>query len=171
MAAPIFPPRSSPKSPVAYPDPGMSTDWKTWAKLTRRAQAEEETKTLHRQYAPTIHLVQRFNTLGADPEFIIFWANFNPNWSPARYYKDHDGMVHIEGIVRNFFAVNTPIFILPVGFRPDALVRRETVKHNSFAVIEVRADGHVRLAFPSATLTQFMNINITFHPAAGPSTP
>ena len=48
------------------------------------------------------------------------WQDFGGLWVPARYRLDEDGMIHVQGMIRNGTATpGTTVFTLPVGFRPD----------------------------------------------------
>lgn len=55
------------------------------------------------------------------------WANFGNGFQGARFSKDVTNRVHLEGLVKEVFAPDyqggvlpTPIFVLPVGYRPTA---------------------------------------------------
>lgn len=50
------------------------------------------------------------------PTFLNSWANLATTFENAGYYKDHMGVVHIQGNVTG--NNNDPIFNLPAGFRP-----------------------------------------------------
>lgn len=45
------------------------------------------------------------------------WENYGVNFTPAGYYKDSLGIVHLRGVVRNG-VMDQPIFTLPADHRP-----------------------------------------------------
>jgi hypothetical protein len=61
------------------------------------------------------------------------------------YYKDVDGIVHVEGRIQNgTVAANTLIFVLPVGFRPANSERFVIEANGVFGRVYVEPDGDVR---------------------------
>jgi hypothetical protein len=61
------------------------------------------------------------------PQFLDGTVNFPPeqgvSFHPVGFYKDHEGIVHLEGIAiagKSGGSGITPIFNLPAGFRPQA---------------------------------------------------
>jgi hypothetical protein len=54
---------------------------------------------------------------GGSSNYVVPGANLNP----VGFYKDHDGIVHLQGIAQVGKAASvTSIFTLPAGFRPAA---------------------------------------------------
>lgn len=49
--------------------------------------------------------------------FLNNWQNYGSGFVPAKYRKVGD-LVHVIGLVKNSTDVTTPIFNLPVGYRP-----------------------------------------------------
>jgi hypothetical protein len=49
--------------------------------------------------------------------FANSWVNYGAGHQTAGYYKDAQGIVHIQGLVKSG-TVDTTIFTLPIGFRP-----------------------------------------------------
>jgi len=73
------------------------------------------------------------------------------NYSIGSYgnakYRKKDGIVSIQGLVRNGTptGANTDIFILPVGYRPDkALILNTLVSGNTIVRLDVLPSGQVR---------------------------
>lgn len=61
------------------------------------------------------------------------------------YYKDSDGIVHIEGRIKNgTVAPNTLIFTLPVGFRPAFSERWFVNANGTLGQVYIEPDGEVR---------------------------
>ncbi len=53
------------------------------------------------------------------PTLLNGWANFGGSRKSAGFYKDANGVVHLEGVIAGGTAVNpTQILLLPVGYRP-----------------------------------------------------
>jgi hypothetical protein len=82
------------------------------------------------------------------PTFTNSWANTS-GFQPAQYSVDKSGFVEIRGLVQSG-TVNTPIFTLPHGYRPEFQVYYSPLNFNgSFvpqdAVLVVRANGDVVL--------------------------
>lgn len=76
------------------------------------------------------------------------WVNLGNPWAKAGYRKDSLGFVWIKGCVANgTVGVGTPIFTLPVGYRPatNEQVRFACVSNNALGVVNVYATGAVNL--------------------------
>jgi hypothetical protein len=67
--------------------------------------------------SPTIATPTITGAAWTAPTLAGTWVNFNSGYSPAGYYKDPMGFVHLRGLVVSGTA-NTTIFTLPVGSRP-----------------------------------------------------
>lgn len=49
------------------------------------------------------------------------WVNFGGEFQTAVYWRDSNGVVHLEGLIRNGTTTGgTVVFTLPVGYRPAA---------------------------------------------------
>lgn len=48
------------------------------------------------------------------------WVNFGSNTAEAGYMKDAHGFVHLKGMLKDgITTINTEIFTLPIGYRPQ----------------------------------------------------
>jgi len=92
-------------------------------------------------------------TQHGDPDFENGWFNYGftdgvHTYGSTMFYKDVDGFVHLQGLVRNTSgaAYNSVIFTLPVGYRPESTVRVPAVggATSSCWMVEIRSDGTVR---------------------------
>lgn len=65
---------------------------------------------------------EAWNLVGTagQPAFAANWANFGGGWAAAAFMKDHNGFVHLKGLVAASAAQanQNTIFTLPVGYRP-----------------------------------------------------
>ncbi|MFB6364462.1 hypothetical protein ACFCP7_10410 [Paenibacillus elgii] len=88
---------------------------------------------------------QRVQPQWIAPTLLNGWVN-STGTPPASYMKDEMGFVHLRGNIRGgAVAVNTPLFRLPVGYRPSGTLYIPTVSNSSFATIFIYADGTVGL--------------------------
>jgi hypothetical protein len=77
------------------------------------------------------------------PTLLNSWANYDPStYAPAAFTKTADGVVHIEGLVKD--GTSDLVFILPVGYRPPTNTQFAQIANSAFARLEVQSDGHVR---------------------------
>ena len=51
-----------------------------------------------------------------EPAFQNSWVNFGGAYATAAFYKDHLGIVHLRGLVKD--GIGPAIFTLPAGYRP-----------------------------------------------------
>lgn len=73
------------------------------------------------------------------------WVNTGGIWASARYYKDLDGRVHLDGFVSSGSPATT-IFTLPAGCRPSHATAFPSLASGAFASLVVYADGRVQQA-------------------------
>lgn len=52
------------------------------------------------------------------PTFQNGWVNYGGLYATAGYRKDGQGIVHLKGLVKDGALGATPVFTLPVGYRP-----------------------------------------------------
>ncbi|MFH1318547.1 MAG: hypothetical protein ABIH71_05985, partial [Candidatus Omnitrophota bacterium] len=52
------------------------------------------------------------------PSFTNSWSNFGGAFSPAGYFRDKNGIVHLRGFVNNG-TIGSAMFTLPAGYRPS----------------------------------------------------
>ena len=93
---------------------------------------------------------------------------------PVRFWKDPFGVVHIQGAVQRSTAPtnhSTNIFILPVGYRPDAeygVFAVATMNHDDFdgqqlGIVQISANG--RVVYDGGNVGYFPLDGITFKAA------
>lgn len=92
------------------------------------------------------------------PTLINSWVNVGGTWTTARYLKDSDGFVHLDGLVGGG-TVGASIFVLPVGYRPDAKVGFAVCSNNLFGFATVEANGAVSLAVGSNAFVTLTGIS------------
>jgi hypothetical protein len=101
------------------------------------------------------------------PTLLNSWVNYGAGYVGARYRRTSSGQVEIQGLVKNG-TVSTGstgnIFLLPVGYRPDATLTFRTIATDAIARLDIYADGSVRAM--SGT-TSWYSINCVFTPIAG----
>lgn len=51
------------------------------------------------------------------PPFVAPWKNVNDEFAPVSFYKDREGVVHLEGLAEGN-GTDVVIFTLPPGYRP-----------------------------------------------------
>jgi hypothetical protein len=89
-----------------------------------------------------------------EPAFMNSWQNYGNDgtytYDDVTFYKDPDGFVHLEGVIKNTSgsAYNTLMFTLPVGYRPDYIVRIPIIANggtliSKLWVMEIQPDGDV----------------------------
>ena len=105
------------------------------------------------------------------------WADYDATtWQKGEFYKDADGMVHVEGLVEKTTAAlktaNDVIATLPVGYRPARRilfsVPSTTGSYASFARVDVRTDVTITwqsgVEATSASVDNFTSLNFVFRP-------
>jgi hypothetical protein len=92
------------------------------------------------------------------------WTNFDTTggWQPARYCKDAQGIVHVQGLVKSG-TPGTAIFQLPAGYRPEQSLMFATIDGaNTARRLDVNQNGTI---IPDATVNNgFVTISLTFRP-------
>jgi hypothetical protein len=99
------------------------------------------------------------------------WTNYNPaSFNGVGYFKDPFGIVHIRGmVVPNGATVGSPIFVLPVGYRPPQQEIQAGSASNVYADVRVQPSGTVTVDSPTGFSWLSLD-GITFRvapPAAG----
>jgi len=91
------------------------------------------------------------------------WLNYDNDFQPLQYWKDDNGMVHIDGVIKNATAGQTIIFTLPTGYRPAFNVTRVCSYSNSGipAGVRIYPGGNVQLV-TSAGIDQLDLSDFTF---------
>lgn len=100
-------------------------------------------------------------TSGAAP-FANGWGNFGASYAPAAYWKDENGIVHLEGLIKGG-SLGIAAFVLPPGYRPDNDRIFPAYSNNTFGTIQVTTDGSVQpMAVGSATNASYALDGINF---------
>lgn len=86
------------------------------------------------------------------PTLLNSFANYDASiYQPAGYFKDLSGRVHLRGLLkRSAAAFNTPIFTLPVGYRPAKQTLFALLAANLDGRLDVDASGNVFVATATA---------------------
>lgn len=89
------------------------------------------------------------------PTLLNSWVNFGAPTQNAGYTL-HQGMVILRGTVKSG-TVGSPIFTLPVGYRPSGNVGFAIVSNALFGYIIIESDGDVVLATGFSNLSVYLN--------------
>lgn len=89
------------------------------------------------------------------PTLLNSWVNFGAPTQNAGYTL-HQGMVILRGTVKSG-TVGSPIFTLPVGYRPAGNVGFAIVSNALFGYIIIESDGDVVLATGFSNLSVYLN--------------
>ena len=105
------------------------------------------------------------------------WADYDASlFQKGEFYKDADGMVHVEGLVEKTTAAlkasNDIIATLPVGYRPARRILQSVISSTgsmpSHARVDVRTDGTITWQggdeATSASVDNFTSLNFVFRP-------
>jgi hypothetical protein len=86
------------------------------------------------------------------PTLLNSFTNYDASiYQPAGYFKDLSGRVYLRGLLkRSAAALNTPIFTLPVGYRPAKLTLFALMAANLDGRLDVDASGNVFVATATA---------------------
>lgn len=77
------------------------------------------------------------------PTFTNSWINYDATqFAPARYMKDSNGFVHIEGLIKSG-TITASAFTLPKGYRPLKWLHFGTASNAAFGQAEIKVDGTV----------------------------
>lgn len=71
------------------------------------------------------------------------WVEYGTSWGVAGYYKDPSGTVYIRGLVKSGTIGSSPIFILPVGYRPVGRKILCASSNNGHGRLDITNDGQV----------------------------
>ena len=96
-------------------------------------------------------------TTGLGTTFQNGWVNYDPAaFYPARFWKDVNGDVHIQGLVKSG-TVGTTIFVLPVGYRPGNGLGYPTDSNNAHGRVDIAPTGNV-VAQAGSNVYFFINL-------------
>lgn len=75
------------------------------------------------------------------------WVDYGSSWQTSRYWKDKNGYVHLEGLIKNgTTSAGTTLFVLPSGYRPTGTQIHITFADKVYSCrIDVLDSGTVRL--------------------------
>lgn len=79
---------------------------------------------------------------GGAPAFQNSWVNVGGAFTTARFYKDADDIVHLEGLVSSG-TQDTTVFNLPAGFRPANTLLFSTWAFSAACRLDINAAGDV----------------------------
>jgi hypothetical protein len=97
------------------------------------------------------------------------WANIGRSRSPASYYRDESGVVHLAGGLRAYFGRipdRSTVFVLPEGFRPEADAEFAALLDDGIARVGVAATGSVVVAFAGGSAESLSLDGISFRAGA-----
>ncbi len=80
------------------------------------------------------------------PTFLNSWINFGSSYEPVTFYKDKEGFVHIQGLMKSgSTTAYSSIFVLPAGYRPSATLIFNVNATHALGEIEILANGTVQV--------------------------
>jgi hypothetical protein len=123
---------------------------------------------LYRSAADTLKTDDTFlalNVIAGDsgwstPSLGSGWNDFGGSFQTRRYRKTNDGMVVVEGLVKDG-TVGTAIITLPSGYRPAGALIFATIAGNAGARLDVSTAGVV--AWAAGGDSSFVSISCTFY--------
>jgi hypothetical protein len=120
---------------------GSDINASTLGTVPKAADADHATTADGFAQQATVHLVGA----SGEPPFENQATNYNPGFTPAGFYKDHECVVHLQGTIGT--ANNNSIaFTLPVADRPPkAVIAAITANTPETGTVFVEPDGTVRL--------------------------
>lgn len=86
------------------------------------------------------------------------WVNYGGGWQAARYMKDTEGTVFIEGLV-NGGTLGTTVFVLPSGLRPSGSLIFPTMTNQTIGRLDIQAGGNV---VPSLGSNAWVSLTCSF---------
>ncbi|MBL7746368.1 MAG: hypothetical protein JNM19_02975 [Chitinophagaceae bacterium] len=91
------------------------------------------------------------------PVLLNGWTNHGGGFANAGYWKDKEGMVHIQGLIKNGnITTSTILFILPAAYRPATRLIFNVNANNVFGRVDVLPSGEVMIATISSNA--FLNL-------------
>jgi hypothetical protein len=86
------------------------------------------------------------------PTLLNGWVNYGSGYITAGYFKDSQGIVHLQGLIKSGTATAaTAVFTLPVGYRPTLIEIFPTISNSVFCALQVRDNGNVEFAIAGNT--------------------
>lgn len=100
---------------------------------------------------------------GSNPAYQNSWAAYDSSlFYGARYYRDSDGFVHLEGLVKSGTIADSSsgaIFTLPVNFRPVIRQLFVVVSNAAIGRCDIYTDGSVVATTGNNTWFQLSGIS------------
>lgn len=94
----------------------------------------------------------------ADQGFRHGWSNFGGTFSPAAYFKDANGIVHLRGLIAGGqVGLTSEVCLLDETCRPEFRVALGTICNGDFARVDVLPTGE--LSVMAATSTVFVSLD------------
>jgi hypothetical protein len=110
---------------------------------------------------PTLATNEGWHVVGAagEPAFTNSWANYGGGYTGARFKKDKENTVFLEGLIASG-TVNASSFTLPVGYRPTggACIFAVETNPNTIGRADVTTSGTVTLTSGSNLWFSLCNI-------------
>lgn len=95
------------------------------------------------------------------PTLLNSWVDYDTTqWQGARYRKLSNGMVTIQGLVKNGTGPPSDVFVLPVGYRPAKNLIFATIANNVFGRLDVYPTGSVN--WSSGGTNGFLSLSVSF---------
>lgn len=76
------------------------------------------------------------------PTLLNGWQDYGGDYSPAGYFRDKNGIVHLRGLVKGGSGA---IFVLPEGYRPAYREIHAAVSNNTLGRCDILPDGSVQM--------------------------
>jgi hypothetical protein len=89
--------------------------------------------------------------------FANSWINYGSSFATAAFYIDAMNVVHLKGFVKNG-TVNTTVFTLPVGYRPQENYVFPQINNDAFGEIRVTTDGQVTQFITSTSSNSWLSL-------------
>ncbi len=96
------------------------------------------------------------------------WSNSDETtYAPLCYTRDPQGIVSVVGMIKPGTKTDaTPMFVLPVGYRPTKVqqfwTNVATSTGNDFCIIDVATNGQVRIYYAAALSVVYLRLNFHF---------
>jgi hypothetical protein len=94
----------------------------------------------------------RFVGSQGQPAFAASWIDYGAPYQSAAFTKTADGVVLLHGVIKSG-TVGSAAFVLPPGYRPEALISLPTVSNGAFGRVDIATDGSVTPQSPSSNLS------------------
>lgn len=109
---------------------------------------------------PKLSPLEAVHTVGVagEPAFENGWTNFGGGFEGARFWKDPEGVVHVEGLIKSGTVTST-MFTLPVGYRPATNKRYMTLANGVVTCVQIFPDGVIRQTATGSTSNAWVNLN------------